>query len=268
MKDVLKRLKIDLDSLKFGEIFLGGKGNFMAGTASRPSLQRRQTAETGLSPHFRNIYTLNYKNSCTVETDARPSLYTFKHFCRDFFTILAVLFIFLQFSVNLKAQKIAEKTNLAGWATLSPNIGTEVALAQQWTLEARLSYHPWKILETVSLRHWMASPEIRYWLCRNFEGSFVGFHAVTGQFNVRALPLTGMSRYYEYAGFFAGGGFNYGYQLPLSARWGLEFTAGLGYVWIAYDKFECKECREKVAQGFYNYFGPTRFGISLMYFLQ
>jgi hypothetical protein len=178
--------------------------------------------------------------------------------------------VFLHFS-NTYAQSAAEKTNLLGWATLSPNIGTEFAVmnkTNKWSLDAQLSYHPWKPFSGRSLRHWLASPELRWWYCRRFEGSFWGVHLLGGEFNVHDLPLLGMSKEYEYSGYLIGGGISYGYQIPLSPRWGMEFTAGIGYVWISYDKYECKECREKVAEGNYNYYGLTRLGVSLIYFLQ
>jgi hypothetical protein len=183
-------------------------------------------------------------------------------------TASVALFLLLIISFPLQAQKIAEKTNLAGWASLSPNIGGEIALSRKWSLDAGLSYHPWKISNAVSLRHWLLSPEIRWWPCHSFKGSFWGIHALTGQFNVHAIPLTGMPKEYEYAGFLIGGGLSYGYYFPLSTRWSLELSIGAGYVWIDYDKYECKECLEKIAEGAYNYFGLTRLGLSLIYFLQ
>jgi hypothetical protein len=180
------------------------------------------------------------------------------------------LFLYLLLSCPhiAQGQKIAEKTNLLGWATLSPNLGTEFVLSRHWSFDASLSYQPWKISESTSLRHWLVSPEIRLWNCRVFEGSFIGLHLLAGQFNVKAIPLTGLPKDNEYSGFLAGGGVSYGYHLPLSARWAMELTAGAGYVWIDYDRYECRECREKIAEGTYSYFGLTRLGVSLIYFLQ
>jgi hypothetical protein len=132
----------------------------------------------------------------------------------------------------------------------------------------RNSYHSWKLSETLNLQHWLLSPELRWWYCRSYEGSFWGLHALAGQFNVHAIPLIGMPEEYEYAGLLWGGGVSYGYHLPLSVRWGFEFTLGAGYVRMNYDKYECKECREKIAEGKYNYFGLTRIGALIIYFMQ
>jgi hypothetical protein len=185
------------------------------------------------------------------------------------FIILALLiFIFLTTGFYAFRQKTAEKTNLLFLATLSPNIGTEISVARNTSLDLTLSYHPWKISDNLSLRHWIVSPELRFWNCRSYEGTFFGLHLLVGQFNVHAIPLTQMPKNNEYAGFIVGGGLSYGYHFPLSARWGMEFTLGLGYIRISYDRYECKECREKIAEGNYNYFGPTRLGMSLIYFLQ
>jgi hypothetical protein len=169
---------------------------------------------------------------------------------------------------GLQAQRIIEKTNLLWWGTLTPNVGMELYLSPRWSVDANFTYHPWKLSESVSLRHWMISPEARYWFCRTFEGSFVGLHALAGKFNVHAIPMTGLPDEYEYAGFMLGAGLSYGYHLPLARRWSMEFTAGAGFIRFDYDKYECKACREKVARGYYYYVGPTRLGVSLIYFLQ
>jgi hypothetical protein len=179
-----------------------------------------------------------------------------------------ILLFFLLCSPAAQAQKISEKTNVLFLATLSPNIGTEIVLSNRFTLDASLSYHPWKLSKTIHLKHWLFSPELRWWYCRSNEGSFWGLHALTGQFDVHSLPFTRMPKEYEYGGFLYGGGLSYGYHLPLSVHWGLEFTVGAGYLRIEYDKYECTSCREQIAEGTYNYFGPTRAGISLVYFLQ
>lgn len=206
--------------------------------------------------------------SVLTEVVNNKTIYTRYSQGRTVFFSAFFLLLFLSCTFTVRAQKIAEKTNFLGWATLTPNVGTEVALSRRWSFDTILSYHPWKPFKSVSFRHWLVSPEIRWWYCRTYEGSFWGLHALAGQFNVKALPLVSLPKENEYAGVFAGGGISYGYHLPLSARWGMEFTVGAGYVWINYDKYECKECREKVAEGTYHYLGLTRIGLSLVYFLQ
>lgn len=106
--------------------------------------------------------------------------------------------------------------------------------------------------------------------CRTFGGSFFGIHALGGQYNIRnvdlpfkTLPKQGKDgRHYE--GWYIGGGVTYGYQWLLSKHWNLEAEIGVGYAYSPYKLYgTCKRCLNK---GHRNYVGPTKVGISLVYF--
>ena len=54
------------------------------------------------------------------------------------------------------AQDVALKTNLLFWATTSPNLGMELALAPQWTLDLSAAYNPWTFRNDKKMRFWLA----------------------------------------------------------------------------------------------------------------
>lgn len=102
---------------------------------------------------------------------------TIKHF-------LAACFL-LVFATSIHAQeqgtktylpKFAIKTNALYWATSTPNLGFEVALAKKLTLDVSGNYNPWKFSKDRQIKHWLVQPELRYWLCERFNGSFFGLH--------------------------------------------------------------------------------------------
>ena len=80
--------------------------------------------------------------------------------------------------------KFAIKTNALYWATSTPNLGFEVGLAKKITLDVSGNYNPWKFGDDRQIKHWLVQPELRYWLCERFNGSFFGLHGHYGEMNV------------------------------------------------------------------------------------
>ena len=48
----------------------------------------------------------------------------------------------------------------------------------------------------------------------------------------------------------------------------IEANLGIGYARLHYDKYKCQKCGEKIGTESRNYFGPTKAGISLIYYLK
>lgn len=169
------------------------------------------------------------------------------------------------------AQQVALKTNALYWATTTPNIGAEVAVARKHSVQLYYGLNPWRQSggDQSSLRHWVLMPEYRYWFCQSMSGWFVGAHLMGGQFNMSGVDLPlGIFDSLEdrrYEGWFAGGGVTAGYQWPLARHWSLEAALGVGYDYIKYDKFRCGNCGERLKSGHTNYFGPTKLALSVMY---
>ena len=73
--------------------------------------------------------------------------------------------------------KFAIKTNALYWATTTANLGFEVGLSKNLTLDVSGNYNPWKFSDHKQIKHWLVQPELRYWLCERFYGHFFGLHA-------------------------------------------------------------------------------------------
>lgn len=185
---------------------------------------------------------------------------------------LSILIIYLSFGagISLSAQRIAIKNNVLYDLTLTPNLGIEIGLEKKSTLYLSGSYNPFTFSDHKKFKHWLVQPEYRYWLCEKFAGTFMGFHIHGGEFSVANLdlPFSFMSQLkdHRYEGYFYGGGISIGHQWILSKRWSLEAQLGIGYARIEYDKYECADCGPKLKDSHYNYFGPTKVGVSLIYF--
>jgi hypothetical protein len=169
---------------------------------------------------------------------------------------------------------VAVKTNLLhGAVTLTPNLAAEVALGRHLTLDLSVAYNPWNLKgseeDNTKLVHLLVQPELRYWPCKRFNGHFFGLHLLAANYNIggHAIPLL-FEKAYRYEGTAAGAGISYGYHLPLTPAWGLEFTLGAGYVYLSHEKHDCPKCGESLGTFTKDYFGPTKAGLSLVYVLK
>ena len=195
---------------------------------------------------------------------------------------LAVISL-LAFAGTASAQKVAVKTNSLYWMTATPNIGFEFAMADRWTFEVAGGYNPWTFNkeDNVKAKHFLVSPEIRYWFCESFQGHFIGVNGNYTQFNVSGVyipkvffPAASDGNFidnllnYRSQGWAAGAGITYGYATPISRRWNIEFNLGLGFWYTEYDKFESRPCG-LFQESLNNLaFGLTDIGISFIYMIK
>jgi hypothetical protein len=186
-----------------------------------------------------------------------------------------LLLLLAMFSVeDVMAQKVAVKTNVVYDATANINAGLEFGLAKRWTLDVSGNLNVWDMSNGRKWKHWLAQPELRYWLCDRFAGHFFALHLHGGQYNVGSLKNgnkflgTDFSKLgdYRFQGWFAGAGIAYGYTWILGKHWNLEAELGFGYSYTNYDTFECAGCGKKVEEGKdHHYVGPTKAAINLVY---
>lgn len=182
---------------------------------------------------------------------------------------ICLLILLLSGSFRLaSSQQTALKTNVVFWAATTPNAGVEVGIGQKFTLDIWGAYNAWKYPEEMKLNLYLFQPEARYWFCRKFEGHFVGLHGHYGHFNIGQIPFISGLKEYVLRGDLYGGGIIYGYHWAVGERWGMEAMIGAGYAYMEYDKLRCAECAERVGSYTRNYFGPTRIGFSVIYFLR
>ena len=197
------------------------------------------------------------------------------------FLIIAV-FALVASMGSTSAQKVAIKTNALYWATATPNVGMEFAMADRWTFELEGGYNPWtlKSENNMKVKHWLVSPEVRYWFCESFLGPFIGINANYSQFNVAGHPLLPVFfnlssdvpetdlRTSRIEGWAAGAGLTYGYAFPIARRWNLELTGGFGIWYSEYDQYESRKCGlfQQAVQKYA--LGPTALGISFIYMIK
>ena len=181
---------------------------------------------------------------------------------------IAVIFLFAS-AVQASAQNVAVKTNALYWMTATPNVGLELAMADRWTFDLSGGYNPWTLdAETNSkAKHFLVSPEVRYWFCESFNGHFLGLNANYTMFNIGGGYLNDLMNE-RIEGWAAGAGLTYGHAWMIGRRWNLELTLGLGLWYTEYETFESRKCGmfqdsvEKLA------FAPTALGLSFIYLIR
>lgn len=194
---------------------------------------------------------------------------------KRFYILLLGLFI-SSFSY-LYSQNVGIKTNALYLATTTPNLGLEFKLGKKFTLSTSLGYNPFQFSGKYTvqgdktnprLKHWLVSPELKYWFCRSFERSYIGIHGLYSDFNIGGIPFIKQIEFTRYKGRAYGGGIAYGYHWSLGNRWGLDLSLGVGYLRMEYDQFECVECGDHIGKYQRNYFGPTKAELSFVYFIR
>ena len=190
-------------------------------------------------------------------------------YCNPQFIRMMHLLLFALFltgmAIPLYAQQVVMKTNGLGWLATTPNLGVEIALAPQFTLDVSGSYNAWNYGNNARLRHCLLQPELRYWFCGNFQKHFVGAHLHAADYNIGNISLFPGLKNYSYRGQLYGAGVSYGYHFPLSPRWALEATIGVGYAYMKYKKYTCHQCAELKARVTRHYIGPTKAAVNLIY---
>lgn len=189
-------------------------------------------------------------------------------------TCLLLLFLAMFFVQEIKAQKVAVKTNIVYDAAANVNAGLEFGLAKRWTLDLSGNLNVWDMSHGRKWKHWFVQPELRYWFCDRFAGHFMALHIHGGQYNIGGLDNdleflgTDFSRLGDsrFQGWFAGAGLAYGYTWILGEHWNVEAEVGFGYSYTRYDRFECVGCGKKVDEDKeHHYVGPTKAAINLVY---
>lgn len=156
------------------------------------------------------------------------------------------------------------KTNLLAYTLFVANNGIEIPLGDHFSLDIPIYYSPYTLIKSYKFRVLATQPELRYWFNKPMRRHFVGLNALGGWYNI---AYDKYDRYQDIDGATPawGGGISYGYSLDLDHNWGLEFTAGVGYIRFDYDKFYNIKNGAKIDSKSKPYFGPTKLGINLVY---
>ena len=187
---------------------------------------------------------------------------------RKFLLLLLSLTAFIGQS---DAQNVGLKSNILYSATASPNLGVEIGLGPQTTIDISAGFNPFKFSNNRQWRHWLVQPEFRWWTCERFGGHFLAGHIIGGGFNVGNVSFFPFSMWdalenNRLKGHAFGGGIGYGYAWMLSKHWNLEAEVGVGYVHAWYDQYEYQDGGAKLASDLNkNYWGITKLSISFVY---
>ena len=92
--------------------------------------------------------------------------------------ILLIALSLTAFITTTKAQDVGIKTNIAHWATASPNLGVEIGLGRQTTMDISAGFNPFSFSGGKQWKHWLVQPEFRWWTCERFNGHFLGAHLI------------------------------------------------------------------------------------------
>ncbi|MGM9694614.1 MAG: DUF3575 domain-containing protein [Alloprevotella sp.] len=180
-------------------------------------------------------------------------------------TLAALLFSVLSLSAQTDGAtddvrsfpEFAVRANLLRWATLTPSLGVECRLNERWSVLADAALTSWSS-DSWKRRYalWEVMPEVRYHISPKF---YVGLQGKVGSFNHK-FSVTGKQ------GDLIGGGVSFGYRLPLSACFDLDFHAAVGMLHADYERYTV-ENRRRIFMGEdqKNWWGPTSLGITLSY---
>ena len=190
--------------------------------------------------------------------------------------VLLPLFVFLliSFPARLRAESVAVGTNMLYWLSATPNAGVEWAASERFSLALSFGYNAFNFPDRTNsagnpanpkLHHWSVMPEGRLWLRHTFEGSYFGLHLLGGQFNAGGLPFPRFFRDHRYEGHALGAGLSYGYVWRLGRDWRIGASAGLGWIRLDYDKYNCGSCGTRLGHRVRNLAGVTKAALTIQY---
>lgn len=156
---------------------------------------------------------------------------------------------------------VALKTNIAYYAGAVANLGVEVKLHPNFTLDMPVNLSFWDMEREHGIRTVLFQPEARWWPKAAGQGHFIGIHAHVAGFNVQWNDW----RYQSAGRPLLGAGISYGYSLRISDHWNFEFNLGAGYANMPYDRFYNIDNGAGNGEGVFEYWGITRLGLSLVY---
>lgn len=152
------------------------------------------------------------------------------------------------------------RANLLRWATLTPDLGIEWRINDNWAVLVNGSWTTWSWNDKArryALREIM--PEVRYYMRGELGGAYLGLSYKVGSFNYK-FSQTGKQ------GDIMGGGITGGYVLKLNNAFSLDFSLGLGYIHAGYDEYILMDgVRVRSGEGSKNWWGPTNIGVSLVW---
>lgn len=169
--------------------------------------------------------------------------------------------LFCLFSINGYAQKLALKTNLVQWATISPNLGAEFVLNNHLSLDISASFNVWDPYSSLDLKHALLQPELRYWFGRPMSRHFLGITTFYSSYDIL------QNHKYHY-GDAAAAGMTYGYDVVINKHWNFEASVGIGALYYRQFKYNDTETRPQQINDSGWALVPIKLAISFVYILR
>lgn len=168
-------------------------------------------------------------------------------------------------------------TNLLYLATTTFNASIDYGFAKQWSVSLTAGFNPFKFpqrhrndgkIVNPKLMHWLVMPEVKCWFRHHFDGMYVGGHVIYAQYNVGGISFISALDNSRFDGYLYGGGISVGWHKWIGKRTALDFSAGVGYLRLHYDKYKACNCSNILKTVGENYFGPTKMAVSLAYLIK
>lgn len=172
-----------------------------------------------------------------------------------------LLGVLLSASLTGSAQFYSVRTNLVGLATANLNLEASMTLDRKWSLHLPVQYNPFRFSGNRQFRNFYTAPGARYWMRESYTGGFAGFYGVAGKYSTGNL----FGKKYRYEGEGYGAGISIGCAYPLGKRWNIEWEAGGGYVWLDYDRYQCKRCGDYLGRETGWKLLPLRAALNIVY---
>ena len=165
----------------------------------------------------------------------------------------------------------AVKTNLPADLVTAVNLGVELPLGEDFSVNAHFTF-PWWTAGPYGNKYALqlldAEGELRWWFApgeERLEGHYFALQGSGGKFDLQWGRDIGCYQCYNW-----GVGLSYGYSMSLGEHWNLEFALTLGYLAIDYQHYVPSPdwsvlLRDNAKAGVLHYFGPTGLKISLVY---
>lgn len=165
----------------------------------------------------------------------------------------------------------AVKTNLPADLVTAVNLGVEVPLGEDFSVNAHFTF-PWWTAGPYGNKYALqlldAEGELRWWFApgeERLEGHYLALQGSGGKFDLQWGRDIGCYQCYNW-----GVGLSYGYSMSLGEHWNLEFALTLGYLAIDYQHYVPSPdwsvlLRDNAKAGVLHYFGPTGLKVSLVY---
>lgn len=135
-------------------------------------------------------------------------------------------------SQPVSAQRIALKTNLLYWTTLSPNIELETRLSPKFTSSIAVTGNFAKVKD-YEPGFIAVEPELRYWFERPMARHFIGVSGLYTDYDIKWKNM-------RHDGDAIGAGVVYGYDFVVGRRWNVELSLAAGMVHIRDIKYNSK----------------------------